>query len=111
MGNIDELTEFNFHYDPEALYQFFETINNMKGRRPNVFVLPLDVTTRLLWGAEEMNLLYALLPDTKRSEIEMCRLKMEGIDEQMQEMYDVQQEVLFSVCLISPPLKSQRLKY
>jgi len=95
VGNADELTEFNFNYDPEALYQFFETIDSMTGQRPNVFLFPLDITTKLLWGATEFEALYSLLDATKQSEIEMCRMKMEGIDTDVQQMYDVQEEDLF----------------
>jgi len=94
-GNADPLTEFNFHYDPKALYEFFETLNTMNGRVPNVFLLPLDVTTRLMWGASEFETLYSLLDATKQSEIEMCRMKMEGIDEEVQQMYDVKEEDLY----------------
>lgn len=95
IANADALTEFNFHYDPEALYEFFETLNNIKGTMPNLFMLPLDVTTRLHWGVQEFEALYSLLDATKQSEIEMCRMKMDGVDEEVQQMYDVQEEDLY----------------
>eukprot|EP00483_Globobulimina_turgida_P002991 UN02996 len=83
-GNSDPLTEFNFKFDPNSLYEFFEIINGIQGRVPNVFIFPLDITRKLEWNVEQFELLYSLLNGMKQSEIEMCRMKIDGIDDDVQ---------------------------
>ena len=95
-GNIDELTEFNFKNDANALYKLFSIIDEMKGIRvPNIFIFPLDITRKLKWNVEQFELLYSLLNTLKQSEIEMCRMKIDGVDDEVQQMYDVQEEDVY----------------
>eukprot|EP01083_Nonionella_stella_P288654 982247_1 len=97
-GNADALTEFNFKRDSESLYEVFDVINTMHGngsRVPNVFVFPLDVTGTLKWNVEQFELLYSLLDGMKQSEIEMCRMRIDGVDDDVQQMYDVQEEDVY----------------
>ena len=65
------------------------------GRVPNVFIFPLDVTKTLKWGIEQFELLYSLLNSVKQSEIEFCRMKVDGVDEEVQQLYDMQEEDVY----------------
>ena len=72
------LSEYNFNFDSNALYQLFETLNNQQnGIMPNVFIFPLDSSNKMQFGLQHISLLYTLLNTDIQTEIEMCRMKME----------------------------------